>query len=411
MNAVSVHGLTVKLAGEKALDDIGFSARRGEFLAVVGANGAGKSTLLRAMNGGVQPDDGGVTVQGRELDDLSSGETARKVAYLPQSTEVSFEFTVEEVVRMGRHPRTPRIRKDPNPEAAIRAMERMDVRRFEDRSVDDVSGGERRRVLLARCLAQATPILLLDEPTANLDVHRAVEVLHLVRSVVDGGKTVVAAIHDVDLAARFGDRVAVLDDGRLRAIGEPEDVLSSDLLEDVFGGRMTMETKGVPRLTPFADSARDGGHVHVVGNGEHGAAAVYRLWNAGLDVTAGAVSRQDEYAAVVDRLADVVVYEEPYSAVSEGSVCRVRELVEESDAVVVAPSRVPEGWKLNLEAVASASDVHLDLPESLTEDELARCREGIDGAIDVDRGTEGGVEELLETSGAGSTFETTSTQR
>ncbi|MGK2230371.1 MAG: iron complex transport system ATP-binding protein [Methanobacteriota archaeon] len=261
MTRVRVDGVGVKLAGEYVLEDVTATAQDG-FVGVVGPNGAGKTTLLRTINGVLDPDEGTAYVGGDDVTSLSSRETARRVATLPQETDVSFDFTVEEVVRMGRHPHASRFGGDADEKRAVReSMQRVDVARFADRSVHEISGGERQRVLLARCLAQDAPLLLLDEPTASLDVARAVETLSLVRSLVDEGRTVVAAIHDLDLAARFCDELVLLDDGEAVSSGSPEGVLTETNVEAVFGAPVRVDehpVTGAPQVTVLGTTA-DGG--------------------------------------------------------------------------------------------------------------------------------------------------------
>lgn len=264
MTRISAEGICVDLAGERVLKEVKTSAKD-SFVGVVGPNGAGKTTLLRTMNGVAEPDDGTVYVEDDEITSLSSQETARRVATLPQSTDVSFEFTVEQVVRMGRHPYASRFGGSTEDDEAVRdAMERVDVAAFADRSVHEVSGGERQRVLLARCLAQKADVVLLDEPTASLDVARAVETLSLVSSLVMEGRTAVAAIHDLNLAARFCDELILLDDGIVVASGAPEEVINSENVEEVFGAPARVERNsatGAPRVTVL----RENGHARADG--------------------------------------------------------------------------------------------------------------------------------------------------
>jgi iron complex transport system ATP-binding protein len=156
------------------------------------------------------------------------------VATVPQDTTVSFEFTVRQVVEMGRHPHRGRFGPDPDPGAVDRALARTATGDLADRPVGRVSGGERQRAVLARTLAQDAPVLVLDEPTASLDVNHQVETLDLVRGLVGEGRTAVAAIHDLNLAARYCDRLALLADGRLLASGEPQTVLTEELLAEAF---------------------------------------------------------------------------------------------------------------------------------------------------------------------------------
>jgi len=220
--------VSVTLGDVPVLRGVDLAVPPGSLVGLVGPNGAGKTTLLRVLRGTLSPDAGRAAVAGRRVGALSARGRGRLVASVPQGTALSFDFTVERVVEMGRTPHVPRLRGlDAADRAAVRrAMARTDVERFADRSIAAVSGGERSRVLLARALAQETPVLLLDEPTASLDVNHAVRTLELVRELTADGKTAVAAIHDLDLAARYCDELALLSDGRVRAAGPPADVLT-----------------------------------------------------------------------------------------------------------------------------------------------------------------------------------------
>jgi len=259
---IDVADVSVTLGGSRVLGHVSLSADSGEFVGLVGPNGAGKTTLLRVASGVLSPEHGRVRIDGEDVHDLSSRAASRRVAVVPQNTDISFTFDVESVVAMGRHPYRERFRGvDADGTALVAdAMERVDVARFADRSIDAVSGGERQRVLLARALAQDTPVLLLDEPTASLDVTRAVETLALVRDLVDEGKTTVAAIHDLDLAARFCDTVVVLADGSVQARGPPEDVLDAETLSAAFDGSTAVREDpltGAPSVTAFPDDSTE----------------------------------------------------------------------------------------------------------------------------------------------------------
>jgi iron complex transport system ATP-binding protein len=234
-SGVVVAGVTVDRGGQRVLDGVALTARPGELVGLVGPNGAGKTTLLRTINGTLTPAAGTVRVDGDAVTDLSARERSRRVATVPQDTSVGFAFDVRTVVEMGRHPHRPRFGTDPDPGAVDRALARVDAADLADRSVDAISGGERSRVLLARALAQDADVLVLDEPTASLDINHQVRTLSLVRSVVDDDRAAVAAIHDLDLAARYCDRLVVLADGVVRASGPPETVLDGDTLRSAFG--------------------------------------------------------------------------------------------------------------------------------------------------------------------------------
>jgi iron complex transport system ATP-binding protein len=181
--------------------------------------------------------EGAVTLDGRNLKSLPRRAIARRLAYTPQDTRLDFAFTVSEVVMMGRHPHLGRfeIERERDRSAVNNAMRRADVAQLAGRLVTELSGGERQRVLLARSLATEASILLLDEPTASLDIAHALDVLSLCRELAEEGKAIAMAIHDLNLAARFADRVALLDEGRLIACGGADEVLRVESLNRVFG--------------------------------------------------------------------------------------------------------------------------------------------------------------------------------
>ncbi|MGC9499657.1 heme ABC transporter ATP-binding protein [Streptomyces sp. WG7] len=227
-------GLRVRLGGRPVLDGVGARVRAGEVLALVGPNGAGKSTLLGALAADLPAAEGVVRVHGRPVTEWSAPELALRRAVLPQSASLSFPFPVEEVVRMGRAPWAGTGREDEDDAAVAEAMARTEVTGFAGRPFSALSGGERARVALARVLAQRASLLLLDEPTAALDLRHQELVLRLCRERARAGDAVVVVLHDLSLAAAYADRVAVLCAGRVAADGPPAQVLSEQLLSEVY---------------------------------------------------------------------------------------------------------------------------------------------------------------------------------
>jgi iron complex transport system ATP-binding protein len=243
MRALDVENLTVRLAGRPVLHQVGFGVDRGTWLGVLGPNGSGKTTLLRAI-GGLLPFDGSIRLDGRPLDEWSDRDRARRLAFVRQSLGIAFDFSVQDVVLLGRAPHKGWLTPfDRNDRRLVRdALHHVDLEGFEDRSMFALSGGEQRRVLLAQALVQQADLLLLDEPTTHLDVHHQFEFLDHVRRLVDGGATAIGVFHDLELAARYTDRVLVLDDGRVRADGPAREVLSTELIARVF--LMEVESRG-----------------------------------------------------------------------------------------------------------------------------------------------------------------------
>ncbi|WBB78167.1 ABC transporter ATP-binding protein [Micromonospora sp. WMMD882] len=227
-------GVTVALDGRPVLRGLDVEVPTGGFVGVVGPNGSGKSTLIRAVYRAVRPSAGGVHVGGDDVWAVSARESARRTAVVAQHGGEAGEFTVAETVAMGRTPHKRLFDADTaaDREVCARALARVGLAGLADRPLSTLSGGERQRVTIARALAQQAPLLLLDEPTNHLDVRHQYEILALVRSL---GVTVLAALHDLDLAVQFCDALYVLRAGRVVAAGPPGEVLTPDLVRDVFG--------------------------------------------------------------------------------------------------------------------------------------------------------------------------------
>lgn len=209
----------------------------GSLTALVGPNGSGKTTLLRLLGGLWQPTEGSVLLDEQDLHSIPRRELARRVSFVPQDTHIAFAFTVRVLVMMGRHPHLGRFEREGNADrrAVTEAMERADVAHLSGRLVTELSGGERQRAVIARSLATETNIILLDEPTANLDIRHALDILDLCRTLAGEGKTIGLAIHDLNFAARLANRIALMSAGRVLATGTPDEVLSDAAIREVFG--------------------------------------------------------------------------------------------------------------------------------------------------------------------------------
>ncbi len=241
--------VTVRRGGRAVLDAVSMEIDEGRLLAIVGPNGAGKSTLLGVLAGDVHAE-GTALLQDRPVDAWPAAELARERAVLLQKNAVSFAFTVDDVVAMGRAPWPADPERDQ--EAIERAIARADIAHLRGRSAQALSGGEQARVALARVFAQQTSVVLLDEPTAALDLRHQEDVLAHAAEDARQGRTVVVVLHDLSLAAAYADRVALLDRGALVAHGAPEDVLTADRIGDVYGLAVDVVTgpDGRPLVVP-----------------------------------------------------------------------------------------------------------------------------------------------------------------
>lgn len=237
--------LRLRLGQREVLAGIDLTARAGEVLALVGPNGAGKSTLLGALAADLPAASGVIRIDGRPVGDWSAPDLALRRSVLPQSAALSFPFPVEDVVRMGRAPWAGTPLAEADEEAVASAMAATEVTDFAARPFSALSGGERARVALARVLAQRAPLLLLDEPTAALDLRHQELVLRICRERAAAGDAVVVVLHDLGLAAAYADRAAVLHDGRIAADGPPSEVFEGELLSRVY--RQPVEVLPHPR--------------------------------------------------------------------------------------------------------------------------------------------------------------------
>ncbi|WP_276300907.1 heme ABC transporter ATP-binding protein [Halorussus lipolyticus] len=363
---IQIRDLEVELGGTEILDGVTTDIEDGQFVGLVGPNGAGKTTLLRAIHGVLKPDSGSVSVDGDSVTSLSSKEASRRIAVVPQDTSLSFDFPVEEVVAMGRHPYQSRLSgptaAGSHDELVTSAMERTEVADLADRSITAVSGGERQRVLLARALAQDTPALLLDEPTASLDINHQVRTLELVRELADeDGKTVVAAIHDLNLAAHYCDELRLLAGGEIRASGDPEEVLAEDHLEAAFDTRAVVSrhpVTGSTYVTALPERPDDSaGRVHVVGGGGSVSRLLYLLSAAGYDVSVGVLNEGDSDLETARSLGLDTVTEEPFAPVGESARREAERKIREADATILGDVEVGAGNLANLRSAREADSV------------------------------------------------------
>jgi iron complex transport system ATP-binding protein len=238
--------VSVRLDGHLVLDGVSLTVAAGEWVSVVGPNGAGKSTLVRALAGLVAAG-GEVSLGSSPLTSLSRRDRARLVAVVPQAPVVPPGMPVADYVLLGRTPYIPPLGRESQADLAAvgRALEQLDLLAFADRPLDTLSGGERQRVLIARALAQAAPILLLDEPTTALDVGHQQDVLELVdRLRRDNGLTVLSTMHDLTLAGQYADRLVLLDHGHVVVSGTADEVLTEEHLSRFYGARVRVLREG-----------------------------------------------------------------------------------------------------------------------------------------------------------------------
>jgi len=235
--SLGFRSVSLRFGNREILNEVEFEVQPGEVVGVVGHNGAGKSTLIRVATRVLEPDAGEVLLGGRPIGDFSRRDLARAIATVPQETQLPYPFSALEVVLMGRAPHQPLmgLERPIDLEHARNAIARLDIEDLADRSMQKLSGGERQLVMFARALAQDPEILLLDEPTAFLDLRHRIDLLSAVREGVERGGAALVVSHDLGLAARVSDRLVLLSRGKVVAQGVPTEVLRPDFLQQAFG--------------------------------------------------------------------------------------------------------------------------------------------------------------------------------
>ena len=233
--AQALHNVSYQTGSHRIINDVSLDVNYGEVLALVGPNGAGKSTLLGLLAGDLHPTAGAVSLEGRDLADWDAKELARIRAVLLQSNQVAFSFTARDVIDMGRAPWIGTAESAADDEAITQAIDLTDVGHLTGRTFPTLSGGEKARVSLARVIAQRTRIVMLDEPTAALDLRHQEDVLTTARTIAAEGRAVIVVLHDLSLSAAYADRVAILDKGQLAAAGHPAEVLTAQRVRDIYG--------------------------------------------------------------------------------------------------------------------------------------------------------------------------------
>jgi len=253
MNVFSVEHLSYQYSTTPLLRNINIEIPAGDFLFLVGPNGCGKTTFIRLLSGFLRPQQGSVRFRGTPVKDLHPSKYSKEVALVPQKETVVFPFSVRAMVTLGRYTYTRGFgfETEEDHRHVREAMHMMGIDRYAEKNIMELSGGEFHRVIIARALAQDTPVLLLDEPNAHLDLQYQIDLFDLLRSLNSMNKlTIICITHDLNLAALYGTRVAVLKHGVLACIGSPREVLTSELIQETFGiqARVDIDDNGIPRM-------------------------------------------------------------------------------------------------------------------------------------------------------------------
>ncbi len=368
---LSVKNLSFSYNSKYILDNISFEISKGSFVSVVGPNGVGKSTLVNIISKVLKDFKGSVSIEGKDLKLMTSRELAQDMAVVPQYTNPSFGFTVEEMVMMGRHPYISRFGGErPEDYRVVReVMEKTSITQFASRRFTQLSGGEKQRVVIAQALAQETPILLLDEPTSHLDINFQIELMNLFsRLNREEGKTIVGVFHDINLAIQNSSQIMLLKDGSIFGFDEPEKIINRQNLKsvfhsDIFVGKnpVTQKIYVSPVFDPGYAFKQSGPEkekklirVHIIGGGGAASPVLNLLYHHGYQLSCGVVNTFDTDMDTCQMLDIPYVIEAPFSPISLVSQNKNIEFIKESDLVILPELEFGNGNFSNLVSVKEA---------------------------------------------------------
>ncbi len=371
-NVLEINNLDYFIEEFHILKNISLKINKGEFIGLIGPNGAGKTTLLKCING-INKADGQINIKDMNLTKLNQKKIAREVALMHQDTNITFPFPSIDVVLAGRYPYLGFVKGETieDYKTARKYMDNTGTLKFENQPITKVSGGERQRILFAKILTQETDIILLDEPTANLDIAYEEQIFTYCRELCNIGKTVIAAVHDLKIASKYCSRLILLKDGEIIADGTVEEVLTSENLSRAYGVNALVYRNRVTGLLDFYiqgfEHKKEKKRVHIIGGGGSASGVMRQLFERGFDITAGVLTYGDSDFNCAEIFGIKSVVNNPFSEISDQPFNENIELIKEAEITILC--NMPFGiYNIrNLEAARHASNLVIiedDNPEN-----------------------------------------------
>ncbi|MFW5737066.1 MAG: ABC transporter ATP-binding protein [Halanaerobium sp.] len=356
-------------AQKEILKGIDLEIKVGSFIGIIGPNASGKSTLLKNMSRNLNSDSGTVYLDHQLLNDYSSVELSRKMAVVPQDTEVNFNFNVYDIIMMGRHPYQKRWSGVSREDKLIanEVMKLTDTLKLKEKLINELSGGERQRVIIARALAQKPDLLLLDEPTSSLDINYQGEIYDLLNYLNQELKlTIVTVSHDLNLTAQYCEKLILLKEGEVYAAGSAEEVLTEENIKAVYQADVLIQKNPlsekpfitlIPEVNKFkAETEKKNFKVHIIAGGGTAKKFIYQLNNLGYQLSIGVLNIGDADWQAAKELGIEIVEAPPFIDISEKEIKRNKEFIEKADLIILSDLPFGHGNLANLEIL-------LDYPE------------------------------------------------
>ncbi|MCL5071709.1 MAG: ABC transporter ATP-binding protein [Actinobacteria bacterium] len=366
---LTIKNLSFAYDGSNVLDDINFDVVSGCFLSILGPNGSGKSTLINLISRVLKNYKGEIIVKGRSIQNLNSKEIAKIIAVVPQYSNIGFNFLVGELILMGRFPYVSRFGREKKQDFDIveSVMEKTKTLLLYKKRFNELSGGEKQRVIIAQALVQDTPIILLDEPTSHLDINFQIEIMDLFYKLnTDEGKTIIGIFHDINLAANYSKKTILLKNGMVFGYGEIKDTITKENIKKVFNSDVyvgknpfTGKLYISPTFNPVFEVSADTRNIkiHVIGGGGAASPIINLLYGRGYTVSCGVVNNFDTDLDTAEMLGISYVSEAPFSPISLYSRRRNLEFIKSSDVVILPEIEFGHGNFPNLVSVKEAQEL------------------------------------------------------
>ncbi|HHY14000.1 MAG TPA: ABC transporter ATP-binding protein, partial [Thermoanaerobacterales bacterium] len=361
MNAIlQVDNLHCRYASYDVLSKINLEIKKGDFVGVLGPNGSGKSTLLKTITRFIKPVKGVVLVDNIDISKFSDKEYAKKIGFVPQNYHFNYDFTVRDIVLMGRNPHLDLLEKEGSKDYEVteKVMELTYTTKLKNKRITQLSGGEAQRVLIARALAQEPEILILDEPISHLDVNYKFEILELLRTLnMKEEMTIIVALHDINLAFDYSQKVILLKEGSIFTAGKPEEVLNTENLKTVFDVNVDINEHPItnkPFITFMPTKTKINNKklarnrntkIHIIGGGGQASFLMRSLHKHGYTITAGVLNIGDSDWKTAKQLNIDIAEEAPFAPISEKQYIRNLEIMQDSDYIILEDIPVGHGNK------------------------------------------------------------------
>lgn len=376
-NIIEISNMKIKYGDFEVVKGVDINIKKGEFVSIIGPNGSGKSTILKGINKNIDLSTGDVFIKGKNLNSISYKEKAKIIGFVPQEFNVAYDFSVYDIVSMGRNPYTKRFGKAYNNDSLVveDALKKTNTFKFKDKNFNNLSGGEKQRVITARALAQEPEILILDEATSNLDIHHQLDILELLHWLNrEEGMTVVSVMHDLNMASRFSDKLILINKGLVVKEGSPYEVLKEDILNKVYNMEMIirdnkiLSSKEIVPLRVRKAHVDKNIKVHIICGGGTGEYIIQKLYSERYIISTGILNEGDSDLELCRNLGIDYVGEHPFSTFSVGNIAKCKEYINDSNVIIITDVAIGWGNFKNIKMIENIKNKHIIILHSIDRD-------------------------------------------